>query len=94
MLFKNELKYLNGEEFDNGLEINIPYNKLSFRNSYLENLAKGKKNIHIGFVDHIPLIEKKIKNDNWLHGKLSKVSKKCVGLDINKGGGRLFENKL
>ncbi|WP_035588029.1 class I SAM-dependent methyltransferase [Hippea jasoniae] len=93
MIFRDILGYLNGEKFHNGLLVDIPYSDLIFRNNYLLNISKGKKILHIGFVDHLPLIDKKIATDNWLHNKLIKVSKKCIGVDINKEGVEYLQKK-
>jgi hypothetical protein len=93
MLFNNEMKYLLGKEFHNGLKIHISTNKLLFRNNYLVNLAKDKKIIHIGFVDHLPLIDKKIEENNWLHNNLIDVATKAIGIDINKEGIDYLKNK-
>lgn len=79
-------EYLNGKAFHNALEFEIIPNKLIFRNSYLKKLVTNKKVVHLGFVDHLPLLEDKIKNGTWLHNQLSEVSEKCIGIDINKDG--------
>ena len=49
----------------------------------LLSLARGKRVLHIGCCDHIDLIDKKIKNQTWLHGLLTKVAKECYGIDID-----------
>ena len=86
MLFDNEMIYLQDKKFHNGLKIKIPTNKLLFRDDYLVSLAKDKKVIHIGCIDHLQLIDKKIQENNWLHNKLIKVATKCIGIDINQNG--------
>ncbi len=86
MLFDNEMIYLRDKKFHNGLKVKIPTNKLLFRDDYLISLAKDKKVIHIGCIDHLQLIDKKIQENNWLHNKLINVATKCVGIDINKNG--------
>jgi len=93
MIFRDILGYLNGKKFHNGLLVDIPYSDLMFRNNYLLNISKEKKILHVGFVDHLQLIDKKIATNNWLHNKLVKVSKKCIGVDINKEGVEYLQKK-
>ena len=80
-------KYLKGEKFSNGATINIGktnHTKILHSNEYLMDISKNKKVLHLGFADHIPLIDKKIKKGKWLHKKLVDVCKVCYGVDINK----------
>ena len=81
-------KYLLGQSFSNGAIINLDSMKVNtlYRDDYLLKLAKGKNILHLGFVDHIPLIDEKIKRGNWLHKKLMDVSNICYGVDINEEG--------
>jgi hypothetical protein len=80
------ITYLQNIKFSNALKVTIPKNDLIFRDNYLINLSKNKKIIHIGCVDHLDLIEKKIQKDQWFHKKLLDNSNKCIGIDINKKG--------
>jgi hypothetical protein len=79
------LPYLQGDVFSNGLRVLISssqsevYNRLS----YIEMLLHDKKVIHVGFADHPPLIESKIKNDTWMHGRLLRSASRCIGVDTN-----------
>ncbi|HWR26485.1 MAG TPA: hypothetical protein VN316_01265 [candidate division Zixibacteria bacterium] len=89
MRFDNDiLAYFAGERFSNGLcvPISIEENNVLDRMSLLEQLAHNKKVIHLGCVDHMPLIEEKIRTNMWLHERLHKSSKRCIGLDINRDG--------
>ena len=81
-------KYLLGQSFSNGAIINLDNIKVNtlYRDDYLVNLSKGKNILHLGFVDHLPLIDDKIKNGHWLHKKLMDVGNLCFGVDINKEG--------
>lgn len=96
MLFeKNILEYLEGKTFSNGGVITLRESnthKLN-RDDYLIELVKDKTILHLGFLDHLPLIDDKIKNKNWLHNKLVESSKLCVGIDINEEGIKYLENK-
>lgn len=81
-------EYLLGKTFSNGAIINLNHVDTStlYRDDYLVELAKGKNILHLGFVDHIPLVDEKIKRGNWLHKKLIDVCNICFGVDINKKG--------
>jgi 2-polyprenyl-3-methyl-5-hydroxy-6-metoxy-1,4-benzoquinol methylase len=59
----------------------------------LLTLAKNKKILHIGFVDHLPLIDKKIAEGNWLHKNIIDVSNLCYGIDINREGVQYIKEK-
>ncbi len=82
-----ELEYLKGIKFSNGAKFKL-INQSDYlnRDDYLLHLSKNKIVIHLGFVDHIPLIDEKIKKGIWLHKKLIDNSKTCFGVDINKKG--------
>ena len=64
-----------------------------YRDDYLLSLAKNKNILHFGFVDHIPLIDEKIKRGNWLHKKIVDASNLCYGIDINKEGIQYIQDK-
>jgi hypothetical protein len=93
VIYKEEIKFLRGEEFDRGIVIKNPNNELKFRNKLLTNMALNNKILHVGFVDHLPLIDKKIMDSNWLHNQLIQSSQKCVGIDINMEGVEYLQNK-
>jgi hypothetical protein len=86
--------YLTGVEFSNGACFNLDTEKPKelYRDDYLVNISKGKKVIHFGFVDHLPLIEEKIANGSWLHKKLTDVSAMCYGIDLEKEGIEYIES--
>ena len=52
----------------------------------LEALARGKRVVHVGCIDHVPLLAAKILNRTWLHARLSSVASRCIGIDINRDG--------
>lgn len=83
------LKYLKGIEFSNGftLEIDGSDNCIDLdRFSFLEDIVRNKKIIHLGCVDHLPLIQAKIQTNTWLHSRLCNSAERCLGIDINKEG--------
>ena len=96
MIYSNLINdYLNGDQFSNGAIINLKtkHDNILLRDEYLLKIAKDKNILHLGFVDHLPLIDEKIKKGNWLHKKLMDVSNVCYGVDINKEGISYIKNK-
>ena len=84
---KEIIKYLNGEKFSNGYKFNLSKStKERDRDSYILNSCKKKKVLHLGFLDHVPLIEKKINENRWLHSKLLEKCELCIGFDIDNNG--------
>lgn len=49
------------------------------RIAYLCNLARGKRVLDVGVVEHFFNASA---SEQWLHGKLCEVAKKCVGIDV------------
>ena len=81
----NIIPYLEGKEFSNGLIIPISAETENMdRFTFIEKKCFGKKVIHVGFADHIPLIPEKIKTNKWLHARLLKVCSQCIGIDVDK----------
>lgn len=82
---KENLKYLSGEKFEVGYDFEIkgsiyPQERIE---KILE-IVKGKKVLHVGCCDHIPLIKDKINKGTWLHKLLMEKCEKVLGIDINK----------
>ncbi len=96
MLFnKLDKEYLSGVQFSNGrvFQFSKDNNNYLYRDDYLLDITKNKKVIHLGFVDHLPLIEKKISENSWLHKKLIDNCQICYGIDINKAGIEYIKDK-
>lgn len=65
------------------------------RRSILKELCADKNIIHLGCVDHnIEMITEKLKRGKWLHDDLVNVSKRCLGIDLNKTGLDYIEAEL
>ena len=97
MDFDNEvLDYLNNVKFSNGLPITISHRgePVSDRFQIIESLCTKKKVIHLGCVDHLPLIHQKIEQNLWLHARLCKYTQRCLGIDINSEGINFVRNDL
>jgi len=97
MEFENDLKkFLVGSSFSDGLIVKISQkgDPLVDRFSIIENLCKGKDIIHLGCVDHLPLIDRKIRDNVWLHARLCVCAHRCLGIDINSEGVEHLVTKL
>ena len=77
--------YLSGKKFNNGLLIKWKFdNRLISRIDYLSEICKEKNVIHLGCLDHnMDTITKKIADNTWLHKRLTDVSARCLGIDID-----------
>ena len=77
--------YLSGRKFNRGLSIKWNFdNKLISRIDYLSEICKDKNVIHLGCLDHnMDTIIKKTNENTWLHKRLTDVSAKCLGIDID-----------
>jgi hypothetical protein len=82
------IDYLKGKKFIGSLHFKIfdSRKKPLTRIEYLEKTVKDKKIIHLGCVDHLPLLEQKLANNSWLHKRLTDITKRCLGIDINQEG--------
>lgn len=69
------------------------YQPIPNRVTFLTHLVKDKSVIHLGCLDHLPLIDDKIKRGQWLHKELTQSAKKCIGLDIDKDAYEYVKNK-
>ncbi|MBS1491823.1 MAG: methyltransferase domain-containing protein [Bacteroidetes bacterium] len=84
-LDSSTLTYLRGEKFSNALKISYPYYEaIPDRVKLLTAISRDKKVIHLGCLDHQPLIEQKMKVGKWLHHEITQQAKKCIGIDIEK----------
>lgn len=81
----NVLEYLEGEKFSNRKKFNWPSKVYpQSRVDFLAEFVKGKKVIHLGCLDHGPLITDKVKNKTWIHGIITDNAEKCIGFDIEE----------
>ncbi len=82
------IPYINGEKFSVSLKLIIAekQNDILYRFPFLENLVQNRRIIHLGCLDHIPLIGEKIEKDIWLHARLTRQAAHCLGVDIDREG--------
>ncbi len=81
--------YLQGLAFSNGVEMDLSRlerGEIVFRDTLLCGLAEGKRVLHLGFLDHLPLLEEKLASGTWLHRNLVEVSRCCYGVDLSREG--------
>ncbi len=84
MLVKDYMPFFSGAKFDDGKKFDFSdKNVADTRIGFITERIKGKNIIHLGAADHIGLIDKKIKDNTWLHKLISESSKHCLGVDIN-----------
>jgi hypothetical protein len=81
---ENSEPYLTGKVFSNAFTLPIDFHAvIPKRVSYLCEIAKGKRIVHLGCLDHKELIDDKVNAKQWLHKELTEVSSACIGIDIN-----------
>jgi hypothetical protein len=92
---KDDYQFLKGERFSNGYKIEIGKKQdLRDRISLIRKAVKNKTVLHFGCVDHLPLIEDKIKNGFWLHELITRDSAECIGIDNNLEGIEYLQKSL
>ena len=73
-------------EFTQGTMVHkLPKAPLVDRISYLTGLARGRRVVHVGFVD-TGCQTMQAKAGTWLHGHLDEVASSLVGIDVNEDG--------
>jgi hypothetical protein len=88
------LEYIEGKKFSNSLLVPYDYKQpIPSRVNFLTTLAKDKSILHLGCLDHLPLIDDKIARGQWLHKTLTESAKVCLGIDINEETKKYVETK-
>lgn len=88
-------EYLTDKKFSNGLDISYHENvKEQNRIEKILELCRGKRVVHLGCADHLPLIEQKIATNKWLHKLLIENTAYCVGIDNNSEAISFIKNKI
>ena len=84
------MPYLDGSKFDENLRIKYDGSEqVALRNTLLQDLCRDKRILHIGCTDHVPLIDAKIADRNWLHGLITECSSYTLGVDIDASAVRM-----
>jgi hypothetical protein len=87
MHFSTEVyQHVTGQKFSTSLEAAYDGRNTSTsdRLAFLVEHARGKRILHIGFADHLEVIEHKLKYRQWLHALLVEVATRCLGVDTNR----------
>lgn len=89
------MPFLQGEAFSNSLKVKVSEKAPVFdRISFLCGYAANKKIIHVGCVDHLPLISQKLASNTYLHQRLDKVAAKQFGIDKSPDGIEFMQKTL
>ena len=85
------LPYLEGKAFATDLQARFdptPHDRDYLgRIEFLVRLCKAKTVIHLGCVDHnADTIRTKLSKGKWLHKELCEVTKRCLGVDLDRAG--------
>lgn len=97
MRFSSDVhQYIEGQKFSNGLFASYDGGNTAAndRLAFLVECAKGKRILHIGFTDHLGLIEHKIKYRQWLHALLIESAAQCLGVDTNREAVEFCRSRL
>src|SRR6056297_2026258 len=86
--FSEEInQHARGEKFDNVLVIPITQRGvIRSREDSIALMAKGKRILHVGCLDHVPLIRDKMHSGTWFHRILTDCASECRGIDIDQAG--------
>jgi hypothetical protein len=98
MIYNDEVKkYITGKKFSDRYKFLLKEtkkDKCKNRLNLIKELVKDKKVIHVGCVDHVELVEWKIKRGYYLHKIITDSASKVIGIDINKSGIDYLNKKL
>lgn len=75
--------YLSGRTFSNAGKFQIGREPLIDRATLITGLARGKRVMHLGCADHLPLIQQKRADGSYLHDQIAEVAQRLVGVDTN-----------
>jgi 2-polyprenyl-3-methyl-5-hydroxy-6-metoxy-1,4-benzoquinol methylase len=81
------LAYVSGAAFSELLKADIDQSgPTRHRSDIIESIVRGASVVHVGCIDHVPLLADKIRSGTWFHARLANVASRCVGIDINAEG--------
>jgi len=79
--------YIDGKSFSDVFVLSIEQlGRIRERMEFVEEIVKGKSVLHIGCLDHVPLIESRIQGGCYFHQRLTNIASECLGIDINREG--------
>lgn len=78
-------EFIYDKSFSADLHVKYPkVNEIIEKNTFLKELIKNKKIIDLGFADHYELIERRLKEGNWVHANFRDWSSKIIGIDVDE----------
>jgi len=92
-LSEKDYEFLRGDKFSSLYDLKMEDNLLYSRIEQIIRIVSGRSVLHIGCCDHVPLIEKKMQQNLWLHGLLEKECKTVLGVDINEESVKFVNEK-
>jgi 2-polyprenyl-3-methyl-5-hydroxy-6-metoxy-1,4-benzoquinol methylase len=79
--------HLSGVTFSNGHLFSLGNSgRAARRFERLVEICRGKRVLHVGCCDHLPLIATKVQQGVYLHQHLCRVASHCVGVDTHQAG--------
>lgn len=89
------LPYIQGTQFSELLPFRVQQiEAVVDRMEFVESVVKGTRVLHIGCLDHVPLIEGKTKSGRWFHDRLTSAASSFLGIDINQDGIKILQDKF
>ncbi len=61
-----------------------PIDHIRLRPNVIFDIVDNRTVLHLGCTDHIEIIDNKLRSGLYLHKQLTRVTSKCLGIDINK----------
>lgn len=75
--------YIAGRKFSSDMSFSYNIKCSKTRVDMLAELCAGKRILHVGCCDHLPLLQLKRERGLWLHEVLTAVGVDCLGVDID-----------
>lgn len=78
--------HLSGSTFSNNGEFRVERSGIIDRIDLITQQAQGKRVMHLGCADHVPLIRSKRNDGSYLHDRIASVAARVVGVDTSAEG--------
>lgn len=75
--------YLEGSTFSSGHGFRMNRDSGPDRLTLLPQMVRGRRVLHVGFGDHLELLDEKRSSGTWLHDLLCDAAAECVGVDVD-----------
>lgn len=86
---------LRGETFSSGQSFLVRSEgaRVPTRFDLARELAVGRSVLHVGCVDHVPLLDEKLAAGTWMHDVLAGAATRLGGIDVNAEGIELLRER-